>query len=159
MRIRILCIGKIKEKYLSAGIAEFVKRIGPYAKLDITELDEERMPENPSGAEKAKVLEREGERLLKQVKAGSALILLDVAGTNLSSEELARHFADLAVQGQSDLTFIIGGAFGVSPALQKAADLRLSFSRMTFTHQMVRLLLVEQIYRAFKIVRGEPYHW
>ncbi len=159
MRIRILCIGKIKEKYLSAGIAEFVKRTGPYAKLEIMELDEERMPENPSGAEKAKVLDREAERLLKQVKAGSALILLDVAGTNLSSEELAQHFADLALQGQSDLTFIIGGAFGVSPALREAADLRISFSRMTFTHQMVRLLLVEQVYRAFKIMRGEPYHW
>lgn len=159
MRIRILCIGKIKEKYLQTGIAEFVKRIGPYAKLEIMELDEERMPENPSHAEKAKVLEREGERLLKQVKDGSELILLDVVGKNLSSEELAQHFSDLALKGQSDITFIIGGAFGLSPALHKAANLRLSFSRMTFTHQMVRLLLVEQIYRAFKINRGEPYHW
>lgn len=159
MHIRILCIGKIKEKYLQAGIAEFIKRLGPYAKLGITELDEERMPDNPSTQEKAKALEREGERLLKQVKDGSVLILLDVAGQNLSSEELARHFAELGVKGQSDITFIIGGAFGISPALQKAATLRLSFSRMTFTHQMVRLLLVEQIYRAFKIIRGEPYHW
>lgn len=159
MHIRILCIGKLKEKYLQAGIAEFTKRIGPYAKLEISELEEERMPENPSAAEKAKALEREGERLLRQVKAGSILILLDVAGKNLSSEELAGHFADLAVQGHSDLTFVIGGAFGVSPALRNAANLRLSFSRMTFTHQMVRLLLVEQIYRAFKINKGEPYHW
>ena len=159
MRIRLLCIGKIKEKYLQAGIAEYVKRLGPFAKLEISELDEERMPENPSAAEKAQALEREGERLLKQVKNGSTLVLLDVAGKNLSSEELARFMANLSVQGQSDITFIIGGAFGVSPALQRAAHLRLSFSRMTFTHQMVRLLLVEQIYRAFKINRGEPYHW
>lgn len=159
MRIRILCIGKIKEKYLSAGIAEFMKRLGPYAKLEITELGEEHMPDNPSDADRDKALEREGERLLRQVKDGSVLILLDVAGQNLSSEELARHFADLALRGQSDLTFIIGGAFGISPALQKAAHLRLSFSRMTFTHQMVRLLLVEQVYRAFKIIKGEPYHW
>jgi 23S rRNA (pseudouridine1915-N3)-methyltransferase len=158
MRLRIVCIGKIKEKYLQAGIAEFVKRLAPYAKLEVIELDEERMPENPSEADRAKALEREGERLLKQVKEGSDLILLDVFGKNLSSEELAERFSTLAVSGQSDITFVIGGAFGVSPELRKAANLRLSFSRMTFTHQMVRLLLVEQIYRAFKINRGEPYH-
>jgi 23S rRNA (pseudouridine1915-N3)-methyltransferase len=159
MRIRIVCIGKIKEKYLQSGIAEFVKRIGPYAKLEIMELDEERMPENPSEADKARVLEREGEKLLKQVKEGSELVLLDVEGKSLSSEELAGYFSNLAVNGQSDITFVIGGAFGVSSTIRKAADLRLSFSRMTFTHQMVRLLLVEQIYRAFKIIRNEPYHW
>jgi 23S rRNA (pseudouridine1915-N3)-methyltransferase len=159
MHIRIVCIGRIKDKYLQMGIAEFIKRIGPYAKLEIVELDEERMPDNPSGADKAKVLEREGERLLKQVKEGSELILLDICGKNLSSEDLAAHFSQLALGGRSDLTFVIGGAFGVSPAIQKTAHLRLSFSRMTFTHQMVRLLLVEQIYRAFKIIKGEPYHW
>lgn len=159
MRIRLVCIGKIKEKYLQLGIAEFVKRLALYAKLEIMELDEERMPENPSSADKARVLEREGERILKQVKEGSELILLDVHGKNLSSEEMAEHFSQLALSGRSDITFVIGGAFGLSPNLQKAAHLRLSFSRMTFTHQMVRLLLVEQIYRAFKINRGEPYHW
>ncbi|HWR57101.1 MAG TPA: 23S rRNA (pseudouridine(1915)-N(3))-methyltransferase RlmH, partial [Negativicutes bacterium] len=100
MRIRLLCIGKIKEKYLRAGIAEYVKRLGPFAKLEISELDEERMPENPSAAEKTQALEREGERLLKQVKNGSTLALLDVAGKNL----LARFMADLSVQGQSDIT-------------------------------------------------------
>ncbi|WP_346354010.1 23S rRNA (pseudouridine(1915)-N(3))-methyltransferase RlmH [Azotosporobacter soli] len=159
MRITILAVGKIKEKYLSAGIAEFVKRLTPFCKLSIVELDEERMPDNPSAAEKVQALTKEGERVLKQVKDGTRLIVLDVAGKLISSEELSANFDRLAVSGQSDLTFVIGGAFGLSPDLVKAADERISFSKMTFTHQMIRLLLVEQIYRAFKISRGEKYHW
>lgn len=159
MRITIVAVGKIKEKYLSAGIAEFTKRLGPFCRLDISEVDEERMPENPSAAEKAKVLAREGEKILRQVRDSSYLIVLDVAGKQLSSEELAGKMDALALNGQSDITFVIGGAFGLSPAVVAAASERLSFSKMTFTHQMIRLLLVEQVYRAFKISRGEPYHW
>ncbi len=159
MRITILAVGKIKEKYLSAGIAEFVKRLTPFCKLSIVELDEERMPDNPSAAEKVQALTKEGERVLKQVKDGTRLIVLDVAGKLISSEELSANFDQLALCGKSDLTFVIGGAFGLSPDLVKAADERISFSKMTFTHQMIRLLLVEQIYRAFKISRGEKYHW
>lgn len=158
MKITIIAVGKIKEKYLTMGIAEFVKRLTPYCRLTIIEVDEERMPENPSDAEKAKVLFKEGERMLKHVKDSTHLIVLDVIGKQASSEELAEKISSLGVSGKSDITFLIGGAFGLSPELVKAASERLSFSKMTFTHQMIRLLLVEQIYRAFKINRGEPYH-
>ena len=120
---------------------------------------EEKMKDNPSEAEKQQTLTAEGERLLKLVPNGSYLIVLDVYGKELSSEELSAKIDDLTVQGVSSITFLIGGAFGLSPEVRKAADLKLSFSKMTFTHQMVRLLLVEQIYRAFKISRGEKYHW
>ena len=158
-RIRIVAVGKIKEKYLTEGIREFVKRLGPLCKLEIIEVDEERMPDEPSPAEKEKVLAAEGERLLKKVPASTYLIVLDVVGQPLSSEELSKKIAALGTAGHGDITFIIGGAFGLSPAVTAAARERLSFSRMTFTHQMIRLLLVEQIYRAFKIIRGEKYHW
>ena len=159
MRITILAVGKIKEKYLRDGIAEFVKRLGPFCRLEIKELDEERMPDDPSAAQKQQALAREGERLLKQIPQGSRVFVLDVIGKQQSSEELAETFSSLAVDGDSSLTFIIGGAFGLSEDVRKAAHVRLSFSKMTFTHQMIRLLLVEQIYRAFKIWRGEKYHW
>ena len=140
------------------GIREFVKRLTPLCKLEIVEVAEERMPEDPSATEKTKTIAAEGERLLKQIPKDTYVIVLDVSGRNLSSEELASKFESLAVSGSGDITFIIGGAFGLSPAVIAAARERLSFSRMTFTHQMIRLLLVEQIYRAFKIMRGEPYH-
>lgn len=159
MKITIITVGKIKEKYLTAGIQEFQKRLTPFCKLDIIELAEERMPDTPSAAEKTQALTREGERILKAVRPGTYLIVLDVAGQALSSEQLAAKFENLALTGQSDLTFVIGGAFGLSAEVLSAAKERLSFSKMTFTHQMIRLLLVEQIYRAFKIWRGEPYHW
>lgn len=158
MRITIVTVGKIKEKYLTMGIAEFVKRLTPYCRLSIIEVDEERMPENPSAAEKVKVLIREGERMMKHIKDNTHLIVLDVVGKQASSEELAEKISNLGLCGKSDITFAIGGAFGLSPDLVKAADERLSFSKMTFTHQMIRLLLVEQVYRGFKINRGEPYH-
>ena len=142
MRITILAVGKIKEKYLRDGIAEFVKRLGPFCRLEIKELDEERMPDDPSAAQKEQALAREGERLLKQIPQGSRVFVLDVIGKQQSSEELAETFSSLAVDGDSSLTFIIGGAFGLSEDVRKAAHVRLSFSKMTFTHQMIRLLLV-----------------
>ena len=159
MKITIVCAGKIKEKYLTAGIAEFMKRLKPFAQVEIREIHEEKMPDNPSAAEKEQVLVKEGEKLLKLVPEGSYLFVLDVFGREKSSEELAASLDKLGLSGRSNITFLIGGAFGLSPEVRKAADELLSFSRMTFTHQMVRLLLVEQIYRAFKINRGEKYHW
>ena len=159
MKITIVSVGKIKEKYLTAGIAEFTKRLTPYCRLSIVEVDEERMPENPSPAEKAKVLEKEGEKIRKHIKDDTHCIVLYVGGKQASSEELSEKLDKLALTGKSDVTFVIGGAFGLSPEVLKAANERLSFSKMTFTHQMIRLLLVEQIYRAFRISRGEPYHW
>ncbi len=159
MKISIVAAGKLKEKYLTEGIKEFLKRLTPFANVNIIEINEEKMKDNPSEAEKQQVLAQEGQRLLKQVPEGSYLIVLDVYGKNLSSEELAAQIDSLALNGKSHITFLIGGAFGLSQEVRQAADLLLSFSNMTFTHQMVRLLLVEQIYRAFKINRGEKYHW
>ena len=159
MKINIVTAGKIKEKYLTEGINEFLKRLGPFANVKITEISEEKMKDNPSEAEKQQILTQEGQRLLKQVPEGSYLIVLDVYGKELSSEELATKIDSLGLSGKSNITFLIGGAFGLSAEVRAAADMLLSFSRMTFTHQMVRLLLVEQIYRAFKINRGEKYHW
>lgn len=159
MKITIACVGKIKEKYLTAGIEEFSKRLTPFCKLETLAINEERMPDNPSHAEKQQVLERETQRLLAIIPANSYVILLDVIGKQLSSPDLAAKLDELALAGNSHITFVIGGAFGYIDALRKRADLALSFSKMTFTHQMIRLLLIEQIYRAFKISRGEKYHW
>ena len=130
-RIHIVAVGKIKEKYLTEGIREFVKRLGPLCKLEILEVDEERMPDDPSPAEKAKALAAEGERLLKKVPQSSYLIVLDVAGQAASSEQLAEKITMLGTAGHGDITFIIGGAFGLSPAVTGAARERLSFSRST----------------------------
>ena len=159
MKITIVCAGKLKERYLTAGITEYKKRLTSFTQFEIREIHEERMPETPSDAEKQQVLAKEGERLLRQVPEGSYLYVLDVYGEEKSSEELSAELGRLMTQGRSSITFLIGGAFGLSEAVRRAADCRLSFSRMTFTHQMVRLLLTEQIYRAFKIMRGEKYHW
>lgn len=159
MKIRIVAAGKLKEKYLKAGVAEYEKRLSPFAVVELLEIGEERMAQDPSEAEREQTLAKEGERLLRLVPERSFLIVLDVQGQLLSSEALAEKLAALVLQGQSDVTFLIGGAFGLSEAVRKRADLRLSFSPMTFTHQMVRLLLYEQVYRAFKINRGEKYHW
>jgi len=159
MKINIVTAGKIKEKYLTEGINEFLKRLGPFANVKIIEINEEKMKDNPSEAEKQQTLFQEGQRLLKQVPVGSYLIVLDVYGKELSSEALADKINSLGLEGKSNITFLIGGAFGLSAEVRGAADMLLSFSKMTFTHQMVRLLLVEQIYRAFKINRGEKYHW
>jgi len=159
MKIRIVAVGKLKEKYLREGVAEYEKRLAPFASVELRETREEYMAENPSEAQRQQTLAKEGERLLRLVPEKSFLIVLDVKGKLLSSEALAKELASLALQGQSDLTFLIGGAFGLSQAVRECADLRISFSPMTFTHQMVRLLLYEQIYRAFKINRGEKYHW
>ena len=158
MKITLACVGKIKEKYLTAGIEEFTKRLTPFCKLETIAINEERMPEDPSPAEKEQVLGRETERLLAVIPQNSYVIVLDVKGKLISSEELAAKFDKLALGGNSHITFVIGGAFGYTDALRKRADETISFSRMTFTHQMIRLLLIEQIYRAFKISRGEKYH-
>ena len=159
MKITIACVGKIKEKYLTAGIDEFTKRLTPFCKLETVAINEEKMPDNPSPAEKEQVLEKETQRLLAIIPENSYVILLDVIGKQLSSPELANKIDALALNGNSHITCVIGGAFGYTDALRKRADYALSFSKMTFTHQMIRLLLIEQIYRAFKISRGEKYHW
>lgn len=159
MRFYVVCIGKIKDAYLRDGVAEFVKRMRPYGGITITELNESKIGDKPSDADRKQVVDEEGERLLKAVPKNAYTVLLDVYGKTMSSEDLAKTVAKLEVDGVSDMAFIIGGAFGVSEALRQSVNYKLSFSPMTFTHQMVRLLLVEQIYRASKINRNEPYHW
>ena len=159
MRFYIICIGKLKDAYLRDGVAEFVKRMRPYGGITITELNESKIGDKPSDADRKQVVIEEGERLLKNVPKNAYTVLLDVYGKTMSSEDLAKTVTKLEVDGVSDMAFIVGGAFGVSDELRRSVNYKLSFSPMTFTHQMVRLLLVEQIYRAAKINRNEPYHW
>ena len=159
MRFYVVCIGKLKDAYLRDGVAEFVKRMRPYGGITITELNESKIGDKPSDVDRKQVVAEEGERLLKAVPKSAYTVLLDVYGKTMSSEDLAKTVAKLEVDGVSDMAFIVGGAFGVSDELRRSVNYKLSFSPMTFTHQMVRLLLVEQIYRASKINRNEPYHW
>lgn len=147
MRITVIAVGKLKDKFLVDGVVEYVKRLRHFIKLEIREISE------------CRTIVEEGQRLLSQVPKDSWLCVLDVAGVTLTSEGFAQKLADLNLRGISNITFIIGGAFGLSDEVRSAADFRLSLSPMTFTHQMTRLILVEQIYRAFKINRGEPYHY
>jgi len=159
MKFHVVCIGKLKDAYLRDGVAEFVKRMRSYGGIAITELNESKIGDKPSDADRKQVVIEEGQRLLKAVPKSAYTVLLDVYGKTMSSEQLAAMVSQLEVDGISDMAFIIGGAFGVSDELRQAVKYKLSFSPMTFTHQMVRLLLVEQIYRASKINRNEPYHW
>ncbi|MCZ8517638.1 23S rRNA (pseudouridine(1915)-N(3))-methyltransferase RlmH [Paenibacillus filicis] len=158
MNIQIVSVGKLKESYLVQGIAEYVKRLGPYAKVQLIEVPDEKAPETMSAAEEAQVKAREGERILAQLREGAYVVALAIDGKPLSSEELARHVQELATYGRSHVAFVIGGSLGLAPAVLARAELKLSFGRMTLPHQLMRLVLVEQVYRAFKIMRGEPYH-
>ncbi|MNH92327.1 Ribosomal RNA large subunit methyltransferase H [compost metagenome] len=158
MHIQILTVGKLKERYLVDGIAEYVKRLGPYAKVQVTEVPDEKAPENMSPAEEQQVRGKEGERLLAQLKSDTFVVALAIDGKALSSEELAQQLDQLATYGRSQVAFVIGGSLGLADEVIRRADMRLSFGRMTLPHQLMRLVLVEQIYRAFKINRGEPYH-
>lgn len=158
MNISIIAVGKIKESYLTQGIAEYVKRLTPYAKVSITEIKEEHAPENLSLAEMEQVKEREGERIIAAIKSDATVIALAIEGKKLSSEHLAKRLDDYATNGKSNIAFIIGGSLGLADKVLQRADMLLSFSKMTFPHQLMRLILVEQIYRAYKINRGEPYH-
>jgi len=158
MQIRIIAVGKIKEKFLQDGIAEYLKRLRPYAKVQIVEIPEEKRPASASPATESAAIAMEGERMLAAVPEDSFVIALDVMGQNWSSEQLAASFGEWELSGKNQLAFLIGGDLGLSPALLKRSNLRLSLSKMTFTHPMARLILVEQVYRAFRILRGEPYH-
>ncbi len=158
MHITIICVGKIKEKYLTMAIDEYTKRLGRYCKLDIIEVTDEKTEENASEALNESVKRKEGERILKQLKEDSYVITLEIAGKMLTSPELASHISSLGVSGRGHITFIIGGSLGLSEAVSKRADYKLSFSKMTFPHQLMRVILLEQIYRSFRINSNEPYH-
>lgn len=158
MNITVISVGKLKEKYLKLGIEEFSKRLSKYCKLDMIELDDEKCPENLSDKDMEIVKTKEGNKILSKIKNNSYVIALAIDGKNLSSEELADTISKLAVRGNSHITFIIGGSLGLSNEVLKRADYKLSFSKMTFPHQMMKLILLEQVYRAFRINNNEPYH-
>ena len=158
MRINIVCVGKIKEKYLKLGIDEFKKRLSKYCKLEIIELEDEKAPENLSDKEMLMIKEKEGKKILSKIKDNSYVIALAIDGKNLSSEELAETINKLGVRGISNITFVIGGSLGLSDEVLSRANYKLSFSKMTFPHQLMRLILLEQVYRAYRINNGEPYH-
>jgi len=158
MQIRVIAVGKIKEQFLREGIAEYEKRLRPYAKLQVVELSEEKRPQPASPVNESVAIEKEGERIFAAVAENSYVIALDMKGQSWSSEELAASFGERELSGQNQLAFVIGGDLGLSPAVLARSNLRLSLSKMTFTHPMARLLLLEQVYRAFRILRGEPYH-
>ena len=158
MNISIITVGKLKEKYLKQGIEEYTKRLSAYAKIEIIELADEKAPENLSETDMLIVKQKEGERILAKISPDMHVIALAIEGSMKTSEQLAANLDRLATYGKSKVAFIIGGSLGLSQDVMKRADETLSFSKMTFPHQLMRLILVEQIYRAFRINRNEPYH-
>jgi 23S rRNA (pseudouridine1915-N3)-methyltransferase len=158
VNISIITVGKLKEKYLKQGIEEYLKRLTSYAKVEIMEVADEKAPEELSESEMEQVKKKEGERILARIAQDTHVIALAINGKMQSSEELADSLDKLATYGKSKLAFVIGGSLGLSDEVLKRANEQLSFSKMTFPHQLMRLILVEQIYRAFRINRGEPYH-
>ncbi|MBB6445442.1 23S rRNA (pseudouridine(1915)-N(3))-methyltransferase RlmH [Bacillus benzoevorans] len=158
MNISIIAVGKLKEKYLKSGIDEYLKRLTSYAKVEVIEIPDEKAPEELSPSEMEQVKQKEGERLLSKLSQDTYVIALAIDGKMKSSEELADSIDKLATYGKSKIAFIIGGSLGLSNEVLQRADEKLSFSKMTFPHQLMRLILLEQIYRAFRINRNEPYH-
>ena len=155
MKIKIIALGKIKEKFLKEGIDEFLKRLTPYTSIEIVEL-------NPTEIKDEnliqKALEQEAEKILANIKPNSYVITLEIQGKQLTSEEFASKINEITISGTNEIVFIIGSSYGLSPMVSQKADCKLSFSKMTFLHQFARLILVEQIYRAFKILKNETYH-
>lgn len=159
LKINIICIGKIKEKYFTDAIAEYAKRLTAFCKFNIIELNEERIKSNtPNGSQIAEVLDSEGKRIMQKIGASDHVIAMCIEGKLMSSEELSKELDRAALSGKSTVDFIIGGSYGLSDEVKKRADLRLSMSRMTFPHQMARMILSEQIYRAFEISTNGKYH-
>lgn len=158
IKISIISVGKIKEKYLKLGIEEFSKRLSKYCKLDIIELNDEKAPENLSSKEMNIVKDKEGKSILSKIKQTQYVVALAIDGDKLSSEKFAKKLDKLSLEGNSHICFVIGGSLGLSDEVLSRADMKMSFSDMTFPHQMMRLILLEQIYRCFRINNHEPYH-
>lgn len=158
MNIKIIGVGKLKEKYFKQGIEEYAKRLSKFCKFEIVEVPDEKAPESLSQAEMDTVMEKEGERILDHVKDKEYVYALAILGKERTSEQFAKEIADLGTYGHSDVTFIIGGSLGLTPAVLKRADTQISFGRFTLPHQLMRLVLTEQVYRAFMINNGSPYH-
>ena len=158
MKITVVCVGKLKEKFFADGVEEYKKRLGRYAKIEIAEVADEKAPENLSIAEEEQVKAKEGEKIVKKIPDDAFVVALCIDGKMLSSEELADFFEKKTVSGVSSIAFVIGGSLGLSKAVIDRADYKLSFSKMTFPHQLMRMILMEQVYRAFRIIKNEPYH-
>ena len=158
MKITIIAVGKLKEKYLKDGVQEYAKRLSRFCEMQIVEVEDEQAAESLSPAQEEQVKRKEAERILKKVKDGSLLCILDIKGEKPDSIGFANRLQGFFVSGHSNMTFVTGGSLGLDAALVKKADFRLSLSEMTFPHQLTRLILLEQLYRAFKIMNGETYH-
>ncbi len=158
MKITILCVGKVKEKFYRDALSEFEKRLSRYCKLQIVEVADEKTPDQASEVEVAQIKEKEGERLLKSIKEDGYVICLAIDGKQLDSIELSDKINRLGVNGTSHIYFVIGGSLGLADQVLKRADYKLSFSKMTFPHQLMRVILFEQIYRSYRILNHEPYH-
>ena len=158
MKITVITVGKIKEKYLEDAIAEYSKRLSRYCKLEIIQVADEKTPDRASEVEETQIKDKEGERILSHIKDTAYVVALAIEGKMISSEELAELIDGLGVRGESHIQFVIGGSLGLSKKVLERADYKLSFSRMTFPHQLMRVILLEQIYRSYRIVNGEPYH-
>lgn len=158
MKIRLITIGKLKEKYLKDGIAEYSKRLGRFTKLEMLELPDEKTPDSASPAENQAILKKEGDRILSKISDRAFVIALAIEGDELSSEKFSQFINDVTVRGYSDIVFVIGGSLGLSPEVKERANRLLSFGKMTLPHQLMRLVLIEQVYRAFMIQQGSPYH-
>ena len=158
MKIKIVTVGKLKEKYLKDGIAEYSKRISRFAKLEMIELTDEKTPDKASEIENQKILETEGARILSKIGERDFVLVLAIEGKTFSSEEFSKQLEEASIKGYSTLTFIIGGSLGLAPSVKNRANLSVSFGRLTLPHQLMRLVLVEQIYRTFTIQQGFPYH-
>ena len=158
MKITVLTVGKIKEKYLRDAIAEYTKRLSRYRKLEIIEVADEKTPDNASENAEEMIRQKEAERLLKYIREDAYLITLEIGGKQLTSEEFSEKIEKLGIQGNSHIIFVIGGSIGIGKAVLEKSDYALSFSKMTFPHQLMRVILLEQIYRGYRIMSGEPYH-
>jgi len=158
MKTKVICMGKLKEKYLKDGIAEYCKRLSRFTKLEILELVDEKTPDHASAAENAKILEKEADRILSKIADREFVIALAIEGEQFPSETFAKTISEITIKGFSDVTFIIGGSLGLAPVVKKRANLLMSFGKLTLPHQLMRLVLMEQIYRAFMIQAGSPYH-
>ncbi|WP_058486939.1 23S rRNA (pseudouridine(1915)-N(3))-methyltransferase RlmH [Defluviitalea phaphyphila] len=158
MKITIISVGKLKGKYLRMGIDEYKKRLSRYCKLEIIEVADEKAPENLSKAQEEEIKKKEGQRILNHIEKEAHIIALAIEGKQYTSEEMATKIEKLGLQGKSHIVFIIGGSIGLSKEVLDKANEHISFSKMTFPHQLMRLILLEQVYRGFKIIKGEPYH-
>ena len=158
MKITVITVGKIKEKYLRDAVAEYVKRLSRYCKLEIIEVADEKTPDQAGETVEEQIRDKEGERILKYIRDDMYVITLEIGGKMLSSEELADKINMLGIRGQSSVAFVIGGSIGLGREVLKHSDYALSFSKMTFPHQLMRVILLEQVYRSYRIINGEPYH-